>query len=40
MADGEKYGVNSTPTIFVNGVKVRNFSAAGFRRAIERALKQ
>ncbi len=40
MADGANYGVNSTPTIFVNGVKVRHFSAAGFKKAIERALKQ
>lgn len=40
MADGTNYGVNSTPTIFVNGVKVRHLSAADFRRAIERALKK
>jgi protein-disulfide isomerase len=40
MADGESYGVNSTPTIFVNGVVVRSFSAAGFRKAIDRALKK
>jgi protein-disulfide isomerase len=40
MADGESYGVNSTPTIFVNGVAVRSFSAAGFRKAIDRALKK
>jgi len=40
MADGEKYGINSTPTIFVNGVKVHQLSADGFRRAIEKALKK
>lgn len=40
MADGTNYGVNSTPTIFVNGVKMRHFSAAELRRAIERALKK
>lgn len=40
IADGESYGVNSTPTIFVNGVVVRNFSAAGFKKAIDRALKR
>ena len=40
MADGAAYGINSTPTIFVNGVKVRHFSTAGFRKAIERALKK
>lgn len=40
MADGIIYGINSTPTIFVNGVKVRQFSAEGFKKAIERALKK
>jgi protein-disulfide isomerase len=40
MADGNTYGVNSTPTIFVNGVPVRTFSAAGFRKAIDKALKK
>lgn len=39
-ADGEKYGVNSTPTVYVNGVKVRRMSASGFREAIEKALKK
>jgi protein-disulfide isomerase len=39
LQDGTKYGVASTPTVFVNGVKVRANSAQGFRRAIERALK-
>ncbi|MGC2236354.1 MAG: thioredoxin domain-containing protein [Pyrinomonadaceae bacterium] len=40
MADGKNYGVTSTPTIFVNGVKVRTNTADSFRNAIERALKQ
>ena len=40
MADGESYGINSTPTVFVNGVKVRQFSAEDFKKAIERALKK
>ncbi|MGI8668830.1 MAG: thioredoxin domain-containing protein [Aridibacter sp.] len=39
MKDGESYGVNSTPSIFVNGYKVRTLSASAFRKAIERALK-
>jgi protein-disulfide isomerase len=39
-ADGEKYGVSSTPTVYVNGVKVRRMSASGFREAIEKALKK
>ena len=40
MADGEKYGIKGTPTIFVNGVRVRILSAEGFREAIEKALKK
>ncbi len=40
MADGESYGISSTPTIFVNGVSVRNLSAEGFRAAIERAIRK
>jgi protein-disulfide isomerase len=38
MTDARRHGVNSTPTIFVNGVKVHRLSADGFRRAIDRAL--
>jgi protein-disulfide isomerase len=40
IADGTSYGASGTPTIFVNGVKVRRISADGFRTAIERALKK
>ncbi|HMT08034.1 MAG TPA: thioredoxin domain-containing protein [Pyrinomonadaceae bacterium] len=40
MADGNSYGINSTPTIYVNGVKVRDLSYEGFKAAIERALKK
>ena len=40
MADGESYGISSTPSIFVNGVLVRNLSVDGFKAAIERALKK
>lgn len=40
MKDGETYSISSTPTIFVNGVKVRNLSAQAFRQSIERALKK
>lgn len=39
-ADGKLYGINSTPTIFVNGVKVRRLTTEGFREAIEQALKK
>jgi protein-disulfide isomerase len=40
MADGEAYGVNGTPTIFVNGVMVRRLSAEAFRDAIQNALRR
>jgi protein-disulfide isomerase len=40
VADADTYGVSGTPTIFVNGVKVRRLSAGGFRDAIEKALKK
>jgi protein-disulfide isomerase len=36
--DGEKYGVGSTPTIFVNGVMLTTLNAEGLRAAIDRAL--
>ena len=38
MADGTAYGITGTPTIFVNGVKVRQLSAEDFRKAINTAL--
>ncbi len=40
MADGKIYGITGTPTIYVNGVRVRELSAEDFRKAIDRALKQ
>lgn len=40
MADGETYGINGTPTIYVNGVKVRRNNAEYFRAAIEKVLKK
>lgn len=39
LADGNEYGVEGTPTIFVNGVAVQSLSAKSFREAIEWALK-
>lgn len=38
MADGEMYGIDSTPTIFVNGVLLRSLSSEDLRAAIDRAL--
>lgn len=38
MAAGKSYGVNSTPTIFVNGRYVRTLSVDSFTKAIEAAL--
>jgi protein-disulfide isomerase len=37
IADGEKYGVKYTPTIFINGVRLRQVSAEGFQAELERA---
>lgn len=36
--DGEAYGVDGTPTIFINGVRLRNLTADGIRTAIDHAL--
>lgn len=38
IADGNRYGVTSTPTIFVNGLKLYRLSADAFARAIDKAL--
>ncbi|HEV2913627.1 MAG TPA: thioredoxin domain-containing protein [Pyrinomonadaceae bacterium] len=38
VADGEDYAVEATPTIFVNGVRVRDLSPEGLRASLERAL--
>jgi protein-disulfide isomerase len=37
IEDGEMYGVGVTPTIFVNGVQLRNLSQEGLKAAIDRA---
>ncbi len=39
MADGKIHGITGTPTIYVNGVKVRELSAEDFRKTINQALK-
>ena len=38
IVDGEMYGIDSTPTIFVNGVLLNTLSAEALRAAIDRAL--
>lgn len=38
VADGEAYGVDATPTIFINGVALRNLTPEGIRSAIDSAL--
>jgi protein-disulfide isomerase len=40
ISDGEAYGVNGTPTIFINGVKARHLTADAFREAIDAAMKR
>jgi protein-disulfide isomerase len=40
VEDGQGYGIDSTPTIFVNGVRQRDLSAEGLRAGLERALAQ
>ena len=37
MDDGEMYGVEATPTFFINGAVLTNYSADGLRAAIEKA---
>jgi protein-disulfide isomerase len=38
MDDGEKYGIDSTPTIFINGAALTVLSSEGLRAAIDKAL--
>jgi protein-disulfide isomerase len=37
VTDGDAYGVDATPTIFINGIRLRNMTAEGLRTAIEGA---
>jgi protein-disulfide isomerase len=39
LRDGDKAGVNSTPTVFINGKRARERTLEGLRAAIEAALK-
>ncbi len=38
LADGRAAGVGGTPTVFINGVKLKNRTLAGFKQAIAQAL--
>lgn len=38
IADGDLYGINATPTLFINGVRLNGLSAATIQAAIDRAL--
>jgi protein-disulfide isomerase len=38
IEDGKGYGVTGTPSIFVNGYKIRTLSESSFRKAISRAI--
>lgn len=40
FADGRKIGVRGTPTVFINGRKLKNRSIEGFQKAIEKELKK
>ncbi len=40
VADGESYGVMATPTVFVNGIKIRTLTPETLRETIDRALAQ
>jgi protein-disulfide isomerase len=40
MQDGGNYGINATPTVYVNGVKARVITTDGFREAIDKALRK
>ena len=40
VEEGEAYGIEGTPTIYINGVMLREFTAEGIRSAINRALAQ
>ena len=39
MLDAQKAGVTGTPTIFINGKKLKNRSLAGFQAMIDKELK-
>ena len=40
LSDGARAGVNSTPTVFINGRRLRNRNLAGIQSMIEKELKK
>jgi protein-disulfide isomerase len=40
LADGREAGVRGTPTVFINGRKLKGRGLDGFRNAIDRELKE
>lgn len=40
VSDADEYGIDSTPTVFINGVRQRDLSPEGLRAGLERALAQ
>jgi protein-disulfide isomerase len=40
MREGDKLGVNSTPTVFINGKRIKDKTRESLKSAIEAALKE
>ncbi len=40
LSNGQKAGVRGTPTIFINGIRLRNRSLKGFQAAIDKQLQK
>jgi protein-disulfide isomerase len=38
LDDGATYGIQATPTVFINGVMLKELTAAALNTAIERAM--
>ena len=40
LSDGQRAGVRGTPTVFINGIRLRDRSLKGFQAAIDKQLKK
>jgi protein-disulfide isomerase len=40
LSDGRRAGVRGTPTVFINGIRLRDRSLKGFQAAIDKQLKK